>query len=67
MLWNGIVSKDFFKVMDLINCTKKLQVFCASGLIIPQLEDPEIGFGISKEDGSWLGKEIRVHNHIGIS
>ena len=46
--------------MDLINCIKKLQVFCASGLIIPQLEDPEIGFGISKEDGSWLGKGNQV-------
>ena len=27
----------------------------ASGFLIPQLEDPEIGFGIDKEQGSWLG------------
>ena len=26
-----------------------------TGFVIPQLEDPEIGFGISKEGGSWLG------------
>ena len=30
-------------------------VFSASGFMIPQLEDPVHGFGISKEDGSWLG------------
>ena len=27
----------------------------ASGFLIPQLEDPIIGFGINKEEGSWLG------------
>ena len=30
----------------------------ASGFLIPQLEDPEIGFGIDKEQGSWLGTKI---------
>ena len=30
-------------------------VFSASGFLIPQLEDQKIGFGISKEAGSWLG------------
>ena len=28
----------------------------ASGFLIPQLEDPDIGFSITKEEGSWLGK-----------
>ena len=26
----------------------------SSGFLIPQLEDPQIGFGISVEEGSWL-------------
>ena len=30
----------------------------ASGFLIPQLEDPEIGFGIDKDQGSWLGTKI---------
>ena len=30
-------------------------VFSASGFMIPQLEDPVGGFGIDKNDGSWLG------------
>ena len=29
-------------------------VFSASGFMIPQLEDPIAGFGITKEQGSWL-------------
>jgi hypothetical protein len=28
----------------------------SSGFLIPQLEDPDIGFGINTEEGSWLGK-----------
>ena len=27
----------------------------SSGFMIPQLEDPDSGFGISVEEGSWLG------------
>ena len=27
----------------------------ASGFLIPQLEDSNIGFGINKDQGSWLG------------
>ena len=33
-------------------------VFCASGFMIPQLEDSEKGFGITKEQGSWFGKQL---------
>ena len=33
-----------------------------SGFLIPQLEDPKIGFGINKEEGSWLGKCSRHKN-----
>ena len=29
-------------------------VFSASGFMIPQLEDPITGFGITKDQGSWL-------------
>ena len=28
----------------------------SSGFLIPQLENPDIGFGISVEEGSWLCK-----------
>ena len=28
----------------------------ASGFLLPQLERTDVGFGISKEEGSWLGK-----------
>ena len=35
-------------------------VFSASGFMLPQLEDPILGFGISEEQGSWFGKYI--HN-----
>ena len=28
----------------------------SSGFLIPQLEDPAIGFGITIEEGSWLCK-----------
>ena len=34
----------------------------ASGFLIPQLEDSVIGFGINKEEGSWLGKCNRRNN-----
>ena len=27
-----------------------------SSFMIPQLEDKESGFGLTKEEGSWLGK-----------
>ena len=30
--------------------------FPSSGFMIPQLEDPKTGFGISKDDGSWVGE-----------
>ena len=42
-------------------------VFCASGFMIPQLEDSEKGFGITKEQGSWFGKQLmkeRNQNHF---
>ena len=29
-------------------------VFSASGFMIPQLENPITGFGITKDQGSWL-------------
>ena len=30
--------------------------FASSGFLIPRLENPDSGFGISLEQGSWLGK-----------
>ena len=43
-------------------------VFCASGFMLPQLEDPEVGFGIDKEQGSWFGKcksyKKNFHNFV---
>ena len=27
----------------------------SSGFLIPQIEDPDTGFGINKEEGSWFG------------
>ena len=38
-------------------------VYCASGFMLPQLEDAKAGFGISKEDGSWFGRYL---NHVPI-
>ena len=38
-------------------------VFSASGFMIPQLEDPFTGFGITKEQGSWLAS-IMVTKHF---
>ena len=35
-------------------------IFLQSGLLIPQFEDPEIGFGIDKEKGSWFGKKNTI-------
>ena len=37
----------------------------ASGFIIPQLEDPVTGFGISKEDGSWIASMYVVGCLVG--
>ena len=31
-------------------------IFPQSGFLLPQLEDPDIGFGIDKNQGSWFGK-----------
>ena len=31
----------------------------ASAFMIPQLEDPDSGFGISLDEGSWLGTFLR--------
>ena len=31
-------------------------IFAASGFLIPKLEDPIEGFGISVDEGSWVGK-----------
>ena len=32
----------------------------SSGFLIPQLEDPKLGFGITTEEGSWLGNLIFI-------
>ena len=32
-------------------------IFSASGFLIPKLEDPKDGFGISIDDGSWVGEK----------
>ena len=34
----------------------------ASGFLIPQLEDSEIGFGINKDQGSWLGIYVYIRD-----
>ena len=40
-------------------------IFATSGFLIPKLEDPTDGFGISIDQGSWVGKlSIFVHNHV---
>ena len=31
-------------------------IFAASGFLIPKLEDSKDGFGISVDEGSWIGK-----------
>ena len=31
-------------------------IFATSGFLIPKLEDPTDGFGISIDEGSWVGK-----------
>ena len=33
-------------------------IFAASGFLIPKLEDSIEGFGISVNEGSWVGKNI---------
>ena len=49
--------------------------FSASGFLIPQLEDPAVGFGITSDDGSWIcqesptwfiskGKEAEAENEL---
>ena len=39
-------------------------IFATSGFLIPKLEDPTDGFGISIDEGSWVGKlSIFVRNH----
>ena len=32
----------------------------ASGFLIPQLEDPTVGFGITTDDGSWIASILEV-------
>ena len=40
-------------------------IFATSGFLIPKLEDPTDGFGISIDQGSWVGKlSIFVRNHV---
>lgn len=41
--------------------------FCgpASGFLIPQLEDPKVGFGITTEDGSWIASILVVGSITG--
>ena len=34
----------------------------ASAFMIPQLEDPVTGFGITIDEGSWLGKKIKLRS-----
>ena len=37
-------------------------VYAAPGFMIPQLEDPVNGFGITKEEGSWFGSTMTTYN-----
>ena len=39
--------------------------FSQSGYALPQLEDPKIGFSISKEDGSWFASILMIGCMIG--
>ena len=40
-------------------------IFATSGFLIPKLEDPTDGLGISIDEGSWVGKlSIFVRNHV---
>ena len=32
----------------------------ASGFLIPQLEDPTVGFGITTDDGSWIASILEI-------
>ena len=32
----------------------------ASGFLIPQLEDPTVGFGITTDDGSWIASVLEI-------
>ena len=34
--------------------------FSASGFLIPQLEDPAVGFGITSDDGSWIASILEI-------
>ena len=36
-------------------------IFATSGYLIPQLKDSYTGFGISDEDGSWVGNVSYVY------
>ena len=36
----------------------------ASAFMIPQLEDPDSGFGISLDEGSWLGTFFKGNNSL---
>ena len=40
-------------------------VSSTSGFLIPQLEDPDIGFGISLEEGSWLASILVLGSQSG--
>ena len=72
-LTNEKEEESFYSKDDRV-VRKRFQIFCAlganlmlfcfglifpqSGFILPQLEDPDTGFGIDKEQGSWFGKSF---------
>ena len=39
-------------------------IFAASGFLIPKLEDSKDGFGISVDEGSWVGKNFVPFFHF---
>ena len=35
-------------------------IYATSGFLITRLQDPKEGFGISEDEGSWVGKEKNI-------
>ena len=38
-------------------------MYATSGFLITRLQDPNKGFGISEDEGSWVGKEKTYFHH----
>lgn len=57
---NDRIVRKYFQIFCAFSCNLLLfcfgLVFPQSGFMLPQLEDPQQGFGIDKEQGSWFGK-----------